>query len=65
MSPTYFPLKPLLANGLTSDVTQLVTTPLTVFRANNYYKYSLKLTDISIDFKETNITLVTKSGSFL
>ncbi len=65
MSPTYFPCKPLMVMGLTSDVTRLVTPPLTVFRCYTCNIYSLKLTDISSDFKDTNITRVTKSGSFL
>ena len=64
MSSTYFPLKPLLANGLASDVTQLVTTPLTVLRGEKCYKYSLKLTDISSDFKDTNIKRVAKAAIF-
>ena len=31
MSPTYFPCKELKVMGLTYDVTQFVTLPLTVF----------------------------------
>ena len=65
MIPNYFPPKPLIANGLTSDVTLLDTPPLTVFRFYTTNKYLLKSTDISSDFKDTNITLVTKSGNFL
>ena len=65
MSPTYFPCKPLIVMSLTSDVTRLVTPPLTVFRCYTCNNYSLKLTDISSDFKDTNITRVTKSGNFL
>ena len=65
MSPTYFPCKPLIVMGLTYDVTRLITLPLTVFRCNSCYNYSLKLTDISSDFRDTNITPVTKSGNFL
>ena len=61
MSPTYFPPKPLIAMGLTSDVKRLVTPPLTVFRCN---KCSLNLTDISSDFKDTNITRVTNQVIF-
>ena len=64
MSPTYFPCKPLMVMGLTSDVTRLVTTPLTVFRCYTCNIYSLKLTDIPSDFKDTNIIRVTKSGNF-
>ena len=65
MSPTYFPCKPLMVMGLTSDVTRLVTPPLTVFRCYTCNIYSLKLTDISSDFKDTNITSVTILGNFL
>ena len=65
MSPTYFPPKPFKANGLTSDVTRLVTPPLTVFRCYTCNNGSLKLTDISSDFKDNNITRVTKSSNFL
>ena len=65
MSPTYFPPKRLIAMALTSYVTRLVTPPLTVFRRNMCNNYALKLTGISIDFKDTNITRVTKSGNFL
>ena len=65
MSPTYFPCKPLIVMALTSDVTRLVSPSLTVFRCNTCYNYNLKLTDISSDFRDTNITLVTKSGNFL
>ncbi len=65
MRPTYFPCKPWMVMGLTSDVTRLVTPPLTVFRCYACNTYSLKLTDISSNFKYTNITRVTKSGNFL
>ena len=65
INPTYFPCKSLIATGLTSDVTWLVTPPLTIFRCDKCYNYSLKLTDISSDFKDTNITRITKSGNFL
>ena len=65
MSPNYFPRKPLIVMSLTSDVTRLVTPPLTVFRCYTCNNYSLKLTDISSDFKDTNITRVTKSVNFL
>ena len=51
--------------GLTSDVTRLVTPPLTVFRCDTCNIYNLKLTDISSDFKDTNITRLTKLGNFL
>ncbi len=61
MSPTYFPCKPLMVMGLTSDVTRLVTPPLTVFRCYKCNIYSLKLIDISSDFKDTNITRVTST----
>ena len=64
MSPTYFPCKPLIVMSLTSDVTRLVTSPLTVFRCYTCNNYSLKLTDISSDFKDTNITRVTKLGDY-
>ena len=64
MSPTYFPPKPFIANGLTSYVTRLVTPPLTVFRCYTCNNCSLKLTDISSDFKDTNITRGTKIGQF-
>ena len=60
MSPTYFPFKALIVMGLTYDVTRLVTLPLTVFRCYTRNIYSLKLTDILSDFKDTNITRVTK-----
>ena len=50
--------------GLTSDVTRLITQPLTVFRCYTCNNYDFKLTGISIDFKDTNITRVTKSGTF-
>ncbi len=65
MSHTYFPPKPLLSMGLTSDVTRLITQPLTVFRCYTCNNYDFKLTGISIDFKDTNITRVTKSVTFL
>ena len=65
MSPTYFPPKLLIAPGLNSYVTKLVTTSLTVSQCYTYNKYSLELTNISSDFKDTNITRVTKSGNFL
>ena len=65
MSPTYFPPKLLIASGLDSYVTRLVTTSLTVSQCYTHNKYSLELTNISSDFKDTNITRVTKSGNFL
>ena len=64
MNPTYFLSKALIVMGLISAVTWLVTTLLTVFRCYTCNIYSLKLTDISSDFKDTNITRVTKSGNF-
>ena len=64
MSPTYFLCKLLIAMALTSNVTRLVTPPLTVFRCCMCNNYSLKLTDISSDFKDTNITRVTKSVNY-
>ena len=65
MSPTYFPPKPLIAMVLISDLIRLVTQPLTVFRCYTCNNYDFKLTGISIDFKDTNITRVTKSVTFL
>ena len=56
MSPTYYPPKPLEVVGLTSNFTRLVTLFLTVLRCYTCNDYSLKLTDISSDFKDTNIT---------
>ena len=64
MSPTYYPPKPLEIEGLTSNFTWLVTPLSTVLRCYTCYNYSLKLTDISSDFKDIIITIVTKSGSF-
>ena len=63
MSPTYFPPKPLIAMVLISDLIRLVTQPLTVFRCYMCNKHSLKLTDISIDFKNSNITSVIESSN--
>ena len=65
MSPTYFPPKQLIAMGLTSDVKRLFTSPLTVLRCYICDNYSLKLTDIYSDFKDTNITGASKLGNFL
>ena len=64
MSPTYFSLKLLIAKGLTSDVTQRVTQVCTVFWDFVCNKFALKITDISIDFKEANSKCVTKIGDF-
>ena len=64
MSPTYYPPKPLEEVGLTSDFTRLVTTLLTILRCYTCNDYSLKSTDISNDFKDTIITILTKSSNF-